>query len=395
MRRSVKAAAATLALASVIAVASAASGPLGFGVPTPSDQPAPAGLVEPVAAASVEPPTSPSPSATASSSPSPTPSPTPTPVPTPVLVRAPLTGVLVTEKIASQHPIAVMVDDAPAARPQSGFNAAAVVWHAPAEGGVPRYMLVYQERLPGSVGPVRSARQYFIQWAAETRALYAHAGGSPQALTTLRQHGNGSLVFNADYSRWGQPNAPYFWRVATRRAPHNVYSTGIQLRRLADRLGAKAAPTAAWRFGAELPLAERRTGGTIHVPYRFNTIDYTYDRASNTYLRSVMGAAQRDSDDGKRVAPTNVIVMFVRFAPLSGDSHPEKGRLEADVIGSGRAYIATNGKTMTGTWSKKSNTAPTVFLDAKGRQVALTPGQTFIQVVQTGTSVKVVAGTDP
>ena len=275
------------------------------------------------------------------------------------------------------------------------FNAASVVWHAPAEGGVPRYMLVFQENAPGSIGPVRSARQYFILWAAETHAAYAHAGGSPQALTTLRQHGNGDLVYNMDYARWGEPNAPYYWRITNRFAPHNVYSTGTQLRRLATRLGATDAVEGAWRFGDELPLAERRTGGTISVDYSYNQIDYTYDRATNSYLRSVMGRPHIDAGDDERVAPKNVIVMFMRFAPLSGDPHPEKMRLEADVIGEGRAYIATNGKTLTGTWSKASNTAPTLFFDSKGRPAALTPGQTFIQVVPIGTGVKIVPGTDP
>jgi hypothetical protein len=256
-------------------------------------------------------------------------------------------------------------------------------------------MLVFQDQAPSSVGPVRSARQYFILWASETHAAYAHAGGSTQALTTLRQHGRGDLVYDMDYARWGEPNAPYFWRIRNRFAPHNVYSTGTQLRRLATRLGAKAAAEGAWRFGEPLPLAERRTGGTISLAYRYNQIAYSYDRTTNTYLRSVMGRPQVDAADGERVAPTNVIVMFVRFAPLSGDPRPSLGRLEADVIGEGRAFIATNGKTLTGTWSKASNTAPTLFFDSKGRPAALTPGQTFIQVVPIGTTVKIVPGTGP
>jgi hypothetical protein len=183
------------------------------------------GLLVGVAAASLAPSASPGPSAsaplTASASPSPPPSasvepapssappaspsaaPTPTPKPSLALVPAPLTGVLVTPKVAAQHPIAVMVDDLAAARPQSGFNSASLVWQAPAEGGIPRYMMVFQERIPKDVGPVRSARYYYIAWAAEWRAVYAHAGGSPQALQTLRSKGNGQLVYNADEFRWG------------------------------------------------------------------------------------------------------------------------------------------------------------------------------------------------
>ena len=390
MRRSVKAAAATLALAGTIAVANAASGPLGFGVPAPDDQPAPAGLIEPVAAASVEPPRSPSPSATGS--PTPTPTPTPTPVPTPVLVRAPLTGLMVTEKVASQHPIALMIDDAPGARPQSGFTAAAVVWHAPAEGGVPRYMMLFQDQMPKDVGPVRSARQYFITWAAEWRAVYGHVGGSPQALATLRAKGNGQLVYNADEFRWG---GTYYRRISSRSAPHNVYSDAKALRIMATKVGAKnELLKPVWRFGKDAPFAERPSGGIIRVVYPQNSVEYRYDKATNTYLRGVSGQAkQLDKATGKRVAPKNVIVMMVSFGALNDGSN--KHRLEARSIGTGKAWIATNGRTIQGTWKKSSITGPTRFFDKNGEPVRLTAGQTFIQVMPLGFKVTIKDGIPP
>ena len=99
----------------------------------------------------------------------------------------------------------------------SGFNDAAIVWHAPAEGGIPRYMMIFQDRVPPSVGPVRSARQYYIAWAAEWKAVYAHVGGSPQALQTLRQQGRGQLVYNADQFRWGTALLPSHRATGSRR----------------------------------------------------------------------------------------------------------------------------------------------------------------------------------
>ncbi len=178
---------------------------------------------------------SPSASPSAETSPSESPSPTPTPIPTPILVPAPLTGLLVSPAAARRHPIAVMIDDLSPARPQSGFSAASVVWQAPAEGGIPRYMMIFGENQPTAVGPVRSARYYYIAWAAEWRAMYAHAGGSPQAIDTLRAQGSGKLVYNADEFAWGG----YFHRISSRFAPHNLYTDGTQLDRLAKRIGAK------------------------------------------------------------------------------------------------------------------------------------------------------------
>jgi len=314
--------------------------------------------------------------------------PTPTPTPAPVLVPAPLTGRLVPAAVAQRHPIAVMVDDLGPARPQSGFSAASVVWQAPAEGGIPRYMMVFQEGTPGDVGPVRSARYYYIAWAAELRAVYAHAGGSPQALATLRAKGQGQLVFNADEFRW----ALSFRRVPTRFPPHNLYTTGRQLRALVKATGATDGSIAApWAFAPDAPLAMRPVGGRIQVTYLANAIRYDYDRVTNTYLRSVTGEKKQvDASTNQRVAPKNVIVMQMHFGPLNDGS--KKHRLEADVVGSGRAWISTNGITRQGTWKKTSLTTPTRFYDSTGKPVVLTVGQTFVQVMKTTDPISFIAG---
>lgn len=313
----------------------------------------------------------------------------PTPQPTPVLVAAPLDGILVSSAAARQHVIAVMIDDLSPARPQSGFSDASVVWQAPAEGGVPRYMLLFQERTPKAVGPVRSARYYFIAWASEWKSVYAHAGGSPQALATLRALGSGQLVYNADEFAWGS----YFWRVTTRFPPHNLYTDGKHLRELTRRLGATSAPPkAAWRFGPDAPLEQRPTGGRIEVDYLANRVVYRYDRASNTYRRFVSGSVRQvDAGTKQQVAPKNVVIMRMVFGALN-DGHPAKHRLEARITGSGVAWIATNGHTIKGTWRKKSISSPTRFYDAAGHQVRLTAGQTFVQVMKTTDVVKIQDG---
>jgi hypothetical protein len=382
-----------LALASVIAVGLHNAGFIP--APTPTPGVAGGGMSGPGGSAlPSEPPVSASPSPIPSPSalPSPTPSPTPTPQPTPVLVPAPLTGVLVTPGVANRHPIAVMVDDLSPARPQSGFNAASIVWHAPAEGGIPRYMMIFADQLPSSVGPIRSARQYYIAWAAEWRAMYTHVGGSPQALATLRADGQGELVYDADQFRWG---SRYMWRIPERYAPHNVYSDGKHLRQLARRIGATDEPyKPAWRFGLQTPRKFRPRGATIEVAYSANRIKYRYDWRTNTYRRSVTGEARQiDAATGEQVAPRNVIVMLMRFGPLN--DNPRKHRLEAQYVGGGTAWIATNGRTIKGTWKKTRIDRPTRFFDRHGQPVRLAPGQTFVQVLQTGSEVRIRHGKLP
>src|SRR6185295_8492076 len=110
----------------------------------------------------------------------------------------------------------------------------------------------------------------------------------------------------------------------------------------------------------------RPRGGGLKISYPANTITYTYDWKSNTYLRGVTGAKKQvDGANDARVAPKNVVVMLMRCGPLNDGS--KKHRLEAEVVGSGTAWIATNGTTIKGTWRKTSLTKPTQFFNAKGK----------------------------
>ena len=161
------------------------------------------------------------------------------------------------------------------------------------------------------------------------------------------------------------------------------------------RAAKDAAIQSPWTFAPDAPLVERPLGGTISVAYQANRITYSYDRATNTYLRSVTGKSkQTDAATGKRVAPKNVVIMRMSFGPLN-DGHPNKLRLEADVIGSGKAWIATNGKTIEGTWKKTDLTSPTQFFDGQGSPVTLTVGQTFIQVMKEDSPISIKDGTVP
>ena len=354
---------------------------------------APAGALASPTASPGRPSASPIGSSTAGPTAAATPAVTPEPTqPTVTFVPAPLTGLLVDPRAAIRHPIAVMVDDHIGARPQSGFNAAAVVWQAPAEGGIPRYMLIFQDRIPGAVGPIRSAREYYIDWAAEWDAMYVHHGGSPQALETLRLDGHGQLVWNADGFRW---SPAYMWRNLDRPAPHNVYSDGTHLRELAPRLGANDGPIEpAWSFAAD-DSTVRPLGGTLKVVYPYESILFRYDPVRNAYLRYINGSKkpQVDAADGQVVAPANVVLLRMHFGPLTAnDPHH---RLEAADVGHGDAWILTGGRTIHGTWRKAAVDGPTLLFDAKGLPVVMAPGQTFVEVLALTYGYSVHPGTVP
>ena len=236
-----------------------------------------------------------------------------------------------------------MIDDLSPARPQSGFNAASVVWQAPAEGGIPRYMMIFQENIPTDVGPVRSSRYYYIAWAAEWRAVYAHAGGSPQAL--------------ADAPREGQRPA----RLQRRRVPlgrlvpagqeplraaQPVHRRQAAPQRSPRRVGAKDGPIKpAWTVRPGPPLERPgRVGGRIQVAYpTTRSATTTTARRTRTCARSPARSKQIDAatEAARRAEERRRHADAVRAAQRR---HPQKHRLEAKVVGSGTAWIATNGE---------------------------------------------------
>ena len=146
-------------------------------------------------------------------------------------------------------------------------------------------MAIFADTLPEEVGPVRSARLYFVQWASEWKAVYVHAGGSPQALATLAAKGRGQLVYNADEFRY----AAYFRRSpGPLRAAQPVLQPGQPAEavgRCRGRSPARSKPK--WKFAPDIPLEQRPQGGSITVSYPANTITYRYNRKANTYRRSV------------------------------------------------------------------------------------------------------------
>ncbi len=345
---------------------------------------------------------SPSPSPT--STPSPTPVPTPEPVVTPVGtvaldpgpdysdVASPSSGTLFPwyeAETAFRHPIAVMIDDAWGARPQSGLSQADIVYQAPAEGGVPRYMALFQTQIPAWIGPIRSTRLYYVAWAEEWQAMYVHMLGAPNALARLAQIDK-QYVYNAEALKsWG-----YLQRVNYHVSPHNLYTTGPNLLAWAAKLGATAPfSRSPFTFAEDLPAADRGPGGTLVVPYSSNKVVYRYDAATNTYPRAVSGQdPQIDYGNKQPIAPRNVIVLFQKtgFLPVT-PGQANKGRLEIDFLGSGQAAVYNNGLAIEAVWSKATESSPTLLTYAsgpnKGEPVPMVRGQIFIQVVPTGTKV--------
>jgi len=308
------------------------------------------------------------------------------PQPSSLLVAAELDGVLVESSLAHRLPIAVSIDDAVAARPQSGFNAAAIVYQAPVDGYETRYLMIFQERDATTIGPVRSGRLYLAQWASEYGSIFGHYGGDRITRAWMAAN-SGSQFTDVDGITSGNPA---YSRVRFRQAPHNAYASSTDLRRVGGHLGAPALFDARLHrrpFRDDTPLADRPASETITIPYNTVTVGYDYDPATDAYARSLDGQAQVDPLDGNQVSARTVIVLYM---PFRTDTTIEPGhdRPVLGFIGSGEARIFMEGRQIDGRWTKLNASAPTVLRGTDGAELALVRGRIFFQIVPLGTRVR-------
>ncbi len=293
-------------------------------------------------------------------------------------LRCPLDGEVLTE-LPAQRPLAVMVDNAPAARPPLGIADADLVYEALVEGGITRLMAVYYHGQAEEVGPIRSARPYFIQLAQDTSSVYVHAGQSPQAEIMMKEKNIAHLN--------EIPITRGFWRVKDRAVPHNLLSSTEDLHALADDFDLeKSVEVPAFSFYDEkpdLPETLRNSDEIIvYYPQQFSQVRYVYQKAGGAYLRFLGRKAHIDGRTNLQLKARNIVVQYVDTKVIDGE-----GRLEMDMIGSGKALVFNNGIAYQARWEKEDLHSPTRYLTVKGEEIKFMPGQTWIQIVPTGTRI--------
>lgn len=301
----------------------------------------------------------------------------------PLTVASPLTGIQVTPELAKRPITAIMIENSPDARPQSGLKDAGVVFEAIAEGGITRFVTLFQETQPQYVGPVRSVRPYYLDWVAPFKASVVHVGGSPAALAQVR---GGMRDLDQFF------NSNYYWRVNSRYAPHNVYTSFAKLDALNKAKGFKFTNFTTWPRKQEQPRAIP-TAKTISLTISgyYYDVDYTYDAASNSYYRKqaqqkhLVTSSANDSRP-KQLHPKVVIAMIMSFGLASDGHHSKYGD-----IGKGKAYIFQDGGVTAVTWRKKSASDQISFTNAEGKSIDLNAGQTWLTAVSANTAVKYAA----
>lgn len=284
-----------------------------------------------------------------------------------------------TEEEANPPVFAVQIENMIDARPLSGISRANLVYETLAEGGITRLMAFYAAgNSAEEIGPVRSARLYFMDWAEEYGALYAHSGGSPEALAAMPKY---DILDLNEFS-----NGQYFWRSKTRYAPHNLYTSVENLNKaFTAKEGETKKDFDAWQFKDEVEL-DGRPSEERRIKINFSTKTYEagwqYDRDSNDYLRYEAGSIQQDRD-GSEVRAKNVVVQFAKITSIDAIDRKKIG-----TVGGGEAIVFQDGLRIDGTWEKGEKGGRTKFYDSSGVQIKFNPGVTWVEVVPTGAEVE-------
>ncbi len=297
----------------------------------------------------------------------------------PVIYYSPLSGEIVTQSESKLPVTAVMIENSLDARPQSGLSQAGVVFEALAEGGITRFMALFQEGQPNSIGPIRSARPYFIDWELPFNATYVHVGGSPDALTQIE----GDHVKDVNQFYFGSD----FTRISSRIAPHNVYTSMSTLLSLETTLGFNSSTFNGFPRKTDKP-AQVPTASDINLGLSSAdfAVNYVYQKSTNSYLRSEGGTPMIDANSNAQLSPKVVIAIVV---PWSNGALDSSGAYYTDYadIGSGDCFIFQDGIVTKCTWTKSSSTSQITFTSPVGNTILLNRGQTWITAVASDNGV--------
>jgi hypothetical protein len=308
--------------------------------------------------------------------------------PYPMLPSA-LTGLRICENAAAQRPVAVVINNIRQAHPHSGLVSADIVYEVLAEGDVTRLVAIFQSYFPEKIGSVRSARDYFVDFAFNHDAIFVHHGGSPSSGERIRSTGitamdggrlEGQGIFWRDRSF---PTHDWVRNTGTRSMEHSSYTGREQIERhmeAADIRNFLSADPAYGFLFTPRPDDILKLGDATRVVVPFSpnyTRTFIFDEEKNMYLAEAPTGATRDAETEQQAAATNILIQFTSMNVIAGDA---EGRRNVRTVGEGRGYLITGGEFFPVLWQKDSHSAPTRWTFENGTPLTLTPGKTWICV---------------
>lgn len=283
------------------------------------------------------------------------------------------------EEKVRKRALAVIIDNAPQARPQTGLEAADVIVELPVEGGLTRFLAIIAQDEAEIIGPVRSARPYIVDAAKEYEGILVHAGGSLEALEAIKRE----ELNNMDEISGSLNVQGAFWRIPDRTKPHNLYASIESLRQAAVKekysLSIRPLPYPYIEKDKELN-GKKAEDITIFYPNRDCEARFVYSREKKAYARYTAGSPHL-TEKGDQLLAANIVIQFVPYRYTDGDGH-----LEMILHGQGKALFFRDGKVLEGNWQKTPGKS-TIFTDKTGQKIEMIPGPIWIQVVNNSTRI--------
>lgn len=283
------------------------------------------------------------------------------------------------------RPIAVMIDNHPNARPlHSGLQDAYIIYEIIVEGGFTRYMALFKDQETEKIGPVRSARHYYLDYALENDAVYAHFGWSPAAqndISKLKINNINGLI------------SPAYWRDKNFSAPHNAFTNLENIEKEITRLKYERDTNKSILFDYsidEIDLSKREdaeVADNVLAKYSSSTeTSYEYDSEEKVYKRFVNGKKHVDNLTKEQYTAKNIIVYKLDTITLDSS-----GRRDIKNIGSGSGYFISGGYAVPIKWKKDSRSGKTVYTYEDGKEIVLNDGNTYIQILPLSGTLKISA----
>ena len=298
-------------------------------------------------------------------------------------MRSPLTGLPISAEALDRRVVAVKIDNAPGARPQSGLGQAGIVYEHETEGSVTRYTAFFLDSEVDLVGPIRSARFVDRDLVQQFDALFAHVGASPPVMQDLR------ASTAADMDEFFYAGAQPYTRTTNRSSPFNVYVSLASLR----EFGARRYSTRRWIEGLEFTEAPQGLGAvrSITIPPGPQTafqVNYSYDQQIGQWRRSLAGAPDIDAANDEPITVANVVIQHVdvRVTAFIEDSLGNLS-LAIPTTGSGPVSLFRDGLRIQGTWERPNAKAVTRFKTTRGAPLELRPGRTWVHLLDVDQSV--------
>ena len=285
-----------------------------------------------------------------------------------------LTGLEVTADVNERTVTGVMVENSPDARPQSGLKDAGVVYEAVAEGGITRFLTLFQDTQPEYIGPVRSVRPYYLDFLSPYGAAIAHVGGSGEALSQIKAQNIRDLDQFA--------NSSAYWRESSRYAPHNVYTNMLKLKELEKQKGFTKVDYQGFERGGPTEAAETPTAKAINIKMSSTlyNVNYAYDVSTNSYKRSEGGKPHVDAKSNSQLSPKVLVVPII--------PRTQNGIYSVYAVnGTGKVLVFQNGTVTEGTWQKADRKSQFKFIGTDGQPLKLSAGQTWVTIAATSADV--------